>query len=170
MHDDEDLGYCRSVEDGMDGHVNHTATCLNAGNSAVSGPECISRGQDGRTIKAEREAAADKHRFTPPEYRNPSTGPASSIDVSGVQGEVIALRGRPRGAGDEAWSTWETYWTEPTAPRNSLLYHHQRQHRRPRDMSADEAAAIVAEFTGRVPHYEFKIVVALVVVVEDIVA
>lgn len=161
-----DLGYCRNVEDGMDGYVVHTATCPET-SSATSGPDCVQPGQDGAALAARRQARAEERRFTPPEYRSPRREPAPAIDLSGARPVVVALRGRPKGSAG-GWSTWEEFWVEPTGTFLDQAF--ARMNPTPRYLSGDEAAVVVEEFSARVPHYEFKVVVARARVVETPIA
>lgn len=162
-----DRGYCRAVEDGMDGYVEHTSSCQWHGNPAASSSACIRPGQNGPAIKARRDAAADELRFTPPEYRSPRREPAPVIALPGARSVVVALRGRPKGSGG-AWSTWQEFWVEPTG--SFLQQAAARMNPQPRYLSTDEAEAVVSEFSARVPHYEFKFVVARSQVVETALA
>jgi hypothetical protein len=168
-----DLGYCRTPWGGLngDGPVIHTVYCRRGdgwGDSAISGSDCIQPGQDGAAIQRARDAARNKRRFTPPEYREGhacAPGPAITIEDHRQRIEILALRGRPRGT-DGRWTTWETY----DEPRPSDLDGSpQRLIEGPiaRTMSASEAAEIIDEFETRLPHYEFTIVTARLVVEEE---
>lgn len=171
MHPDR--GYC--YDSGYEGPTIHTVYCTyGARDTAMSSSTCIRSDQDGAAIKAARDARAEERRFTPPEYRDPLGKPARRKPgpiipaASGQVTERVALRGRPRGTGDDDWATWETY-TE-VDPEFNGFYLAEHLHMVAKRMSAKEAKAIVAEFAARVPHYEFKIVRARLVVEEEILA
>lgn len=170
-----DRGYCYGVEDALDGYCVHTASCVSAGNAA-SGPNtsCVRSDQDGEAMKRDRERAADRRRFTPPEYRSPPLAPGPVLAVRAARGErreAVAVRGRPRGAGGDGtgeWSTWE-FLDRVEGQKNWIqeALDNPGGSPRPREVSSEEAAAIVAEFGARVPGYEFQVVRARTVVVEE---
>lgn len=172
-----DRGYCYDSDRSGDGPVIHTVHCKWAGGewTAMSGHDCIRHGQDGAAIKADREARADARRFTPPEYRTPGAKPpkrkAGPI-ITAAQGQVVevtALRGRPRTAdGTGEWSTWETYTEVDPDYVGSLRA--AFLHEVPRRVTKKEARAIVAEFTARVPGYEFQVVHAELRIKERVIA
>ena len=173
-----DPGYCRTtygpgsyrdIHGG--GAVLHTAYCRRSQqrDTAISGSDCIRPDQDGARIAAEREAAADRRRFTPPEYRERPVEPASIIIVDRRQPvRVLALRGRPKVPGAK-WTTWETYedqgdgtfWGDMQRMVNAP---------QPAAMTTDEAQSIVEEFSARVPTHEFKVVLARLTITEEHIA
>jgi hypothetical protein len=164
-----DRGYC--YEAGYDGPVIHTVYCRWTGGrwTAMSGHDCIRSNQDGARIAEEREVAEDRRRFTPPEYRERPVEPGPVITVARTQPvRVLALRGRPKAPGAE-WSTWETYqdqgdgtfWGDVERIANGP---------KPAAMTADEARAIVTEFSARVPTHEFKVVLARLTLTEEQIA
>lgn len=169
-----DRGYC--YDDGYDGPVIHTVHCSHApDDTGISSFGCIKAGQDGAAIAADRAAKAEERRFTPPEYRTPGgkppRGKAGPI-ISATQGqlvEVVALRGRPRTAdGSGEWATWETYTqVDPayTGHRMAAFLYSV-----PKQVTKKEAKKIVAEFTARVPGYEFQIVHAELRIEETVIA
>lgn len=167
-----DLGYCRTPFGGLhdDGPVIHTVYCRRGGgwgDSAVSGSDCIQPGQDGASIQRAREKAAENRRFTPPEYRaTAASKPGPAIVFAREQmSAVLALRGRPRtGDGSAEWTTWETY-TQPHPRYAGGPAEHL--HTVPAEMSPQRAAEIVAEYEARLPHYEFALVAARLVLVEE---
>lgn len=169
-----DRGYCYG--DGYDGPVIHTVYCArDARDTGFSSAACIKPGQDGPAIASARESAAQERRFTPPEYRTPGGMPSRRqpgpvIPPAREQvAEVVALRGRPRTSdGSGEWATWETYAQVDPAyegHRMAAMFYSV-----PKRLSPKEAKRVVAEFTGRVPHYEFQIVHAEVVVIETVIA
>lgn len=170
-----DRGYCYD-DDGYDGPVIHTVHCFHgARDTGIMSAGCIKPGQDGAAIATERAAKAEERRFTPPEYRTPGGKPPRLKPgpvISTAQGqavEVVALRGRPRTAdGSGEWATWETYTqVDPAYAGNRMV---ERLYRIPKQVTKKEAKRIVAEFTTRVPHYEFQIVHASLVVEETVIA
>lgn len=168
----EDRGYCRTEFASGYGPVIHTVYCPSyGGNYASSGPECISPSQDGPAIKARRDAENERRKFTPPEHREPRRGPAPSITIArGQATSVLVLRGRPRLPRKEGeWSTWHTF----TDPADRTLLAQLRLATgppRPVEMTRGEAAAVVAEYTARVPTHEFRVVRAHLVVDEEVLA
>lgn len=164
-----DHGYC--YEAGYDGPVIHTIYCRRDAqrDTAVSGSDCIRSNQDGARIAEEREVAADRRRFTPPEYREHPVEPAGIITVARTQPvRVLALRGRPKAPGAE-WSTWETFedqgdgtfWGDIERIANGP---------KPAQMTETEARTVVEEFSARVPTHEFKVVLARLTVTEEQIA
>jgi hypothetical protein len=171
-----DLGYCRTKSGGIhgDGPVIHTFYCrLGDGwsDTAVSGSDCISPGQNGAAIKAKRDADAERLKFTPPEFRAWPTAPGPAIRVRADQrSEVVVLRGRPHTPDNSGeWTTWREF-TEPWPNDFRGSLRRQIEGAEPQNISPDEATKIVSEYAERLPHYEFRIVRARLSVHEDLIA
>lgn len=169
-----DRGYC--YDTGYEGPVIHTTYCArHPEDTGFHGAGCIKPDQDGPAIAAERAAKAEERRFTPPEYRTPGGKPpkrAPNPIIVATQGqvtEVVALRGRPRTAdGSGEWATWETYThVDPDYKGHRMA---ASLYQVPKMLTKKEAKKIVAEFTARVPHYEFQIVHAELRIEETVLA
>lgn len=173
----DDLGYCRTSSGDLygDGPVLHTVYCRYAGgrHTASSGDGCIRPGQDGPAIAAARTAEAERVKFTPPAYRQQRARrePGPTI-APPVNNDIVAVRGRPLGTDDDAWTTWEHLWA-PESDTNSLRVALRRASgaaRQPANLSPSEAQEIIREYESHVPGYEFKIVRARLVLDEKVIA
>jgi hypothetical protein len=120
---------------------------------------------------------AEERRFTPPQERSsfgkpPRRQPGPIMRAGTNIVERYVLRGRPRTDDNSGeWATWEEYTqTNPTYDTHGEHALIDSIYQVPKRITEAEAADIVAEFTERVPDYEFQVVHAEILVKETVLA